>query len=1039
MKILKWIFGNFLLILTLFLLVFIPLYPKIPLIDIKNTWVYIRVEDLLIVFSIVSWVVVLLLKKASLKTPLTLPILIFWLIGILATLHGVLLIFPTIANVYSNVAFLSMMRRIEYLSLFFIAFAAMREKRAVLYVIWTQVIVLLSVALYGFGQKFLNFPAYLTMNEEFAKGIPVHLSQLSRVPSTFAGHYDLAAYLVLIIPILISLIFGFKNLLIKFSLLGVSALGFILLFMTVSRVSFFVLLVSLVMLLIFQQKKWLIASLLVVVLVLFSFAPSLIARFGDTLKEVDVLVDASTGNAIGQVKSTPANYFEDKVVKRQIVNSSDEDIASASAILPFAMIPDPAQLLVESNLSTGENLPQGTSYINLPMSTVVKRIPLYFYDKSRDSDSSPEVQAIYGDYLIKKAIAYDLSFTTRFQGEWPATFLAFKRNIFLGSGYGSVSLAVDNNYLRILGESGLFGLASFLSIFLIALIYIRKILPSVDSPVVKCFALGFVAGAFGLALNATLIDVFEASKVAFTLWLLMGITLGILHLYKKGEINFIQELRSSIASTWAIVIGLIVATIVLFSTSSYFFVGDDFTWFRWVTDPANNIFKYFTDSNGFFYRPGTKLYFYLMHSGFWLNQAIYHFVSVILHAGVAILIFLISKRILKSYMLAVGTAFLFLLLTGYHEAVFWISATGFLFTAFFALLSLLFYIYWREKKKVILFVVSIVSIILGSLFHELGIVIPLILIVYDIVYGERRSSKFLNKEYLVLLLPLLPYFVFRLISQSHWFNGDYSYDLFNLPFNFAGNAFGYLALGFLGPRAIPLYEILRESARNHILLSGLVSLIVVFVLFLSYRFIFKRISNDDKKIVVFSSLFFIISLLPFLGLGNITSRYSYLSSFAIVIFLILIFRMTYNYLLIYGKNIAILTLALIITVFSGFQLFQLQSIHTDWKVAGEKSKRLLVGLDQLYQEKWKEEKVKLYFVNVPIRNGEAWVFPVGFSDAAWFAYKNENISIYIKGSLSEALDQAGESVNSQVFQFDDNGIIYRAVKTKDSFYLKKVQ
>ena len=49
------------------------------------------------------------------------------------------------------------------------------------------------------------------MNEEFAKGIPITLSQLSRVPSTFAGHYDLAAYLALMIPILASLVFGFKN------------------------------------------------------------------------------------------------------------------------------------------------------------------------------------------------------------------------------------------------------------------------------------------------------------------------------------------------------------------------------------------------------------------------------------------------------------------------------------------------------------------------------------------------------------------------------------------------------------------------------------------------------------------------------------------------------------------------------------------------------------------------------------------------------------------------------------------------------------
>ena len=224
MNILKWLSNNFLFILTLLLLAFIPLYPKIPLIDIKNTWVYIRIEDLLIVFTVLSWTIALLFRKATLKTPLTIPILLFWVIGGVSTLHGVLLIFPTISDVFSNVAFLSMLRRMEYLFLFFVAFAAMKDKKSLLYVIWVLAIILLLIIGYGFGQKFLSFPAYLTMNEEFAKGIPIHLSSLSRVPSTFAGHYDLAAYLVLIIPILISLVFGFKNILIKIFFLITSSL-----------------------------------------------------------------------------------------------------------------------------------------------------------------------------------------------------------------------------------------------------------------------------------------------------------------------------------------------------------------------------------------------------------------------------------------------------------------------------------------------------------------------------------------------------------------------------------------------------------------------------------------------------------------------------------------------------------------------------------------------------------------------------------------------------------------------------------------------
>ena len=244
-KIFSWVWENILFLETLVLLAFIPLFPKLPLLDIKNTWVYIRGEDFVVLFVLLSWLALLFKKKITLRTPLTIPILIFWLVGGIATIHGILIIFPTIANVFSNVAFLNLLRHIEYMSLFFIAYHGMRDRRLLPWVIGVLVITLFAVIFYGFGQKYLGFPAYLTMNEEFAKGIPIHLSSLSRVPSTFAGHYDLAAYLVFIIPILVSLIFGIKNWIIKIILMFSALLGFILLFMTVSRISFFVIFASL--------------------------------------------------------------------------------------------------------------------------------------------------------------------------------------------------------------------------------------------------------------------------------------------------------------------------------------------------------------------------------------------------------------------------------------------------------------------------------------------------------------------------------------------------------------------------------------------------------------------------------------------------------------------------------------------------------------------------------------------------------------------------------------------------------------------------
>src|SRR3989344_1111191 len=154
MNYIKWTGKNILFVLTLFLLAFIPLYPKKPLIDIVNTWVYIRAEDFVVALVLFVWVILLFQKKVTLKSPLTMPILLYWAAGAIATMHGILIIFPTSADIFSNVAFLSYLRHIEYISLFFISWAAIKDKRQLPIVIWIVVLTLLGVIAYGLGQKY---------------------------------------------------------------------------------------------------------------------------------------------------------------------------------------------------------------------------------------------------------------------------------------------------------------------------------------------------------------------------------------------------------------------------------------------------------------------------------------------------------------------------------------------------------------------------------------------------------------------------------------------------------------------------------------------------------------------------------------------------------------------------------------------------------------------------------------------------------------------------------------------------------------------
>lgn len=1057
-KIITWFKNNLLFISTLFLIVFIPLYPKIPIVDIKNTWVYIRGEDFVVLLVLLFWVSLLFRKKITLKTPLTIPIMFFWIIGAAATLHGVVLLFPTLANVFPNVAFLSYIRHIEYMSLFFVAYSSIKNKRSINYVIIVLAVTLLLVSLYGIGQKYFGFPAFLTMNEEFAKGTGIRLSSLSRIPSTFAGHYDLAGYLVLIIPIFISLIFGVKNLFAKIACVSVSIFGGIVLLMTVSRVSVVVLFASLFVVLLFQKKKlflFVIPGLIFVGLLFFILKPTLLNRFNSTVRKVDVLVDAHSGDAIGEVKFVDSTYLKNKIIdeartkdKEQITRAMSGrteglelplEATPSYKLLP--LIPIKIPLVRATNVSTGENLPQGTGYINLSLAPVTQRLGDFFYELNLNSASttSAQVLVIHGSFLVKEASAYDLSFTTRFQGEWPRTIEAFQRNVFLGSGYGSVSLAVDNNYLRILGEIGLFGFAVFFAIFFAFASYVFKVFPKIDSRITKSFVIGIIAGIIGLALNATLIDVFEASKIAFTLWLLMGVTLGILSLYQTEKIDIYKELKRAALSVYALIVYLFIGVITMLSPMiSNYFVGDDFTWFRWIAncqsasckEPLVRVFQFFTDSQGFFYRPGTKIYFYVMYSMFWLNQVVYHIVSIALHFIVVVLFFLIARKVLKSNLLSAFAAFLFVVMSGYAEVVFWTASTGYLFNAIFALSSILLFSLWEEKKKNIFFILSLISILFGMFFHENGIIVPLLIIMYSFVIGNRKkiSEAFKDIHILLILSPIPLYLFVRYISGSHWFNGDYSYNLIKLPFNIIGNFIGYLLVVMFGPITIPFYEKLRNYSRENVLISSVI-MVLIFCLFiyLGKKYLHK-VTKEDKKVILFGLMFSVISLLPFLGLGNIASRYSYLASLGFILIFALFMKKVFMGLKAFGREISVMSIVIFISVFSLLHIIQFQQIHNDWKTAGDKSKKFLTSIDELYSNSWSTKPVKMHFVNTPIKNGHAWVFPVGMEDALWFALKNNKIQVYQQKDLDSALSQVGTSLLDVVFIFNSNGSVTEAYK-----------
>lgn len=996
MKLIQKLLDNSLFLFTIFLVAFIPLYPKLPLLGVSGTWVYIRLEDVLLALAGILFIVQFLRKKAIFKTPLTGPILAFWIVGAISTIIAVIFIFPYIAGVSPKIAFFNYARRIEYLLPFFLALSAIHQKKNLKPLIITIVVTLIFVCIYGFGQKIdpSHFFAFSTMNEEFAKGIPLQLSAAARIPSTFAGHYDLAAFLVLLIPLIGSLVLGIKKVWYKIGLLLLCIASLCLLLLTESRISFAVYLIAISFMLFIHQRKKLIIPVLIASILIAAPFQGMIERLASTITSVDQVVDARTGKVVG------------------IANKDDQTGSD--------------KLVIKETLSNGENLPQGSGYINVPGSATGQSSDVTIITSQLGKTVTENLK---GDFVIKKGYAYDVSFTTRFQGEWPRAVQAFKRNIILGSGYSSISLATDGNYLRILGEVGLAGFITFFTIFLVYFLYAYRVLPDIDSPVARSYVLGILAGLFGLLLNAIFIDVFEASKVAYTLWFLIGSGTAVLSLYQKQAFHTWKEIKNAYLSPVGLSLMLLVLGIGVWSRiTGNFFVGDDFTWLRWSADCPKAVINglstcqpllqtfmdYFVSADGFFYRPGAKIFFSLLFAIGSLSPFGYHVASLVFHLATSLSMFALLYVVTKRKWFAFGITTAFLVASGYHEALFWISSMGHVMSSYCIIGGLLYYVLWKEKKHSLFLLMSLLHVFAAPLFQELGIVAPLLILAYEVVVLRNfRMKDWVVTGVYLLQIPL--YITIRTIANSHWTGGDYSYNFMKLPFNVIGNSLGAFGVSIFGVNSLQTYTAFRLFLRQDLLLAGLFGIAALLIGGVISISLWRKTPLEIKKYFLFFALLFIIPLLPFLGLGNLTERYTYLATCGVI-------GMGATLLLwLYESKRKVMAVGLtlfVLSIYGGYHLMLLTELKNQWHTAGQITETTIAATTEVYTKEGKIANSVYIFVNTPVKYKYAWVFPVGLDDAIWLAMQNEPVSVRQAASLSDALMQKKTLPNANVLQFD---------------------
>lgn len=547
-KIVVWLDHHGLFALSIFLLAFIPLFPKIPLFDaIPGYLVRVRVEDLLVFLTGVLWLIQALRGKIIWRTIFFWGVVIYLTVGLLSLLAGIFLITSIPAELlHIGKSALHFFRYGEYFALFFFTLAAIQSKRQLQLAMGVLVAVIFAVAVYGYGQIHWHWPLFSTMSRESSKGMVLYLSEFARVQSTFAGHYDLSAFVVLTAPLFMALILNQSyrqkiNWLVAGVLVLALGAGFWLLIASASKTALLAYLVG----------AGVVAGL------------SVLRK--PRLKRFSLIV---SGIAVGVMGVTT-------ILAMSILRMQTAELLAKTYQLP--RVQQSRTLLELNNFALGLVAPADQLTSFKPKDVYVD-VPDYVKVATVSATGEP-------DFVIEErdrtwsdnALKYGLSMGIRLDTLWPQAIRGFIIDPFTGKGYGTLSKegyqefieadSTDNNFLRILGETGLLGLVSFFGLLWLIMKTVGQLVKTEDN-FYRSLSIGFLGGSAALLTNAVIIDVFVASKVAFTFWALAGMAVKawFLHqpqLAKQQDQQRQQRLFSFGRKHWPIIIGALLLSLTI--------------------------------------------------------------------------------------------------------------------------------------------------------------------------------------------------------------------------------------------------------------------------------------------------------------------------------------------------------------------------------------------------------------------------------------------------------------------------------------------
>lgn len=304
-----------------------------------------------------------------------------------------------------------------------------------------------------------------------------------------------------------------------------------------------------------------------------------------------------------------------------------------------------------------------------------------------------------------------------------------------------------------------------------------------------------------------------------------------------------------------LIIGVVVA-MTYFAAWRIGFWSDDYAFIEVAARLSfvENLVWYFDPRlQSLWYRPIPGMLWWFEWRLFGADPFGYHLVYVLIHVINCLLLYAITSRILKDYLVGFVSALLYAGISVYSYAVLRPSDETALAVLFY-LLAILFWVNFLFEQRVRHFGLAYVFFLLALLSKEASVTLPVMFFLIDrLLIGEHASLGSLIRRYALFVLVLIPYLAFELtLVPNTQYRINLGYELGLHIFTTLGQYLGYLAV----PWRIP-----------HLEYVGLASAVLVMV---------YAVIQFKSRYLVFGALGLFLTLAPYIPFQFVFTRFLYL-------------------------------------------------------------------------------------------------------------------------------------------------------------------